>query len=224
MNKKVLIIAAHPDDETLGCGGTIAKLTKNGSKVHVAFLADGESSREDKTNIKKLISERKNISIKALKSLGCKSVSFFDYADQQLDSVNLLEVVKLVEKLVKKYQPHTIFTHYMHDLNIDHQITHKAVVTACRPQPNHCVKELFFFEVPSSTEWNISKGFMPNYFVDISKTISQKKRALNIYKKEMRPFPHTRSIKAIESLALFRGSSVGVKAAEAFIIGRKIEN
>ena len=222
-NSTVVVFAAHPDDDILGCGGTIAKLTQEGSKVHIVFLADGESSRGDITDINSLIQQRKQDAKKALKILGCDSIEFLDFPDNRLDSLDLLDVVKKIEGFIDAYKPYTIFTHYAHDLNIDHQITHNAVVTACRPQPGHCVKELLFFEVPSSTEWNLSKAFMPNYFVDISSTLSLKIDALNAYKNEMKSFPHPRSIKAIESLSYYRGASSGCKAAEAFIIGRKIK-
>ena len=222
-NSTVVVFAAHPDDDILGCGGTIAKLTQEGSKVHIVFLADGESSRNDITDINSLIQQRKQDAKKVLKILGCDSIEFLDFPDNRLDSLDLLDVVKKIEGFIDAYKPYTIFTHYAHDLNIDHQITHNAVVTACRPQPGHCVKELLFFEVPSSTEWNLSKAFMPNYFVDISSTLSLKIDALNAYKNEMKSFPHPRSIKAIESLSYYRGASSGCKAAEAFIIGRKIK-
>ena len=222
-NSTVVVFAAHPDDDILGCGGTIAKLTQEGSKVHIVFLADGESSRNDITDINSLIQQRKQNAKKALKILGCDSIEFLGFPDNRLDSLDLLDVVKKIEGFIDAYKPYTIFTHYAHDLNIDHQITHNAVVTACRPQPGHCVKELLFFEVPSSTEWNLSKAFMPNYFVDISSTLSLKIDALNAYKNEMKSFPHPRSIKAIESLSYYRGASSGCKAAEAFIIGRKIK-
>ena len=222
-NSTVVVFAAHPDDDILGCGGTIAKLTQEGSKVHIVFLADGESSRGDITDINSLIQQRKQNAKKALKILGCDSIEFLDFPDNRLDSLDLLDVVKKIEGFIDAYKPYTIFTHYAHDLNIDHQITHNAVVTACRPQPGHCVKELLFFEVPSSTEWNLSKAFMPNYFVDISSTLSLKIDALNAYKNEMKSFPHPRSIKAIESLSYYRGASSGCEAAEAFIIGRKIK-
>ena len=224
LNSTIVIFAAHPDDDILGCGGTIAKLIQQGSKVHVVFMADGESSREDIVDIDNLILQRKQNAKKALKILGCDSIVFFDFPDNRLDSIELLDLVKRIEKIIDVYKPGTIFTHYAYDLNIDHQITHNAVVTACRPQPKYCVKELLFFEVPSSTEWNLTEAFMPNYFVDISSTLSLKIEALNVYKNEMKSFPHPRSIKAIESLSYYRGASSGCEAAEAFIIGRKINN
>jgi len=223
IGKTILVVAAHPDDEVLGCGGTIAKLTQQGLKVYVVFLADGESSRGNIVDIDNLILQRKKNAMKALKVLGCTSVDFLDFPDNRLDSLDLLDVVKRIEGFIDAYKPYKIFTHYAHDLNIDHQITHNAVVTACRPKPGYCVRELLFFEVPSSTEWGLFKTFSPNYFVDISDTLSLKINALNAYKNELQPFPHPRSIKAVESLACYRGVSSGCRAAEAFIIGRKIE-
>ena len=148
LNSTVLIFAAHPDDEVLGCGGTIAKLINEGAKVHVVFLADGESSRYDIPEIDNLILQRKENAKESLKILGCDSLEFFNFPDNRLDSLALLDIVKKIECVIDTYQPDMIFTHYAHDLNIDHQITHNAVVTACRPQPDHYVKELLFFEVP----------------------------------------------------------------------------
>lgn len=224
IDKIILVVAAHPDDDVLGCGATLAKLRQEGSKVHIVFLADGESSRGDVKDINSLIQQRRQNAKNALKILGCDSIEFLDFPDNRLDSLDLLDIVKKIESLINEYKPYTIFTHYAYDLNIDHQITHNAVVTACRPQPGHCVKELLFFEVPSSTEWNLSKIFMPNYFVDISSTLSLKIDALSAYKNEMKSFPHPRSFKAVESLAYYRGSSSGLGAAEAFILGRIIKS
>ena len=223
MKKSILVVAAHPDDEVLGCGGTIAKLSNKGFNINVVFLSDGESSRENLKNIHKLNANRRSNAKKALNILGCNSIEFLDYPDNRLDSIDLLDIVKEIEKLIDKFKPQIIFTHYMHDLNIDHQIAHKAVITASRPQPNHIVNELIFFEIPSSTEWNLNKSFMPNYFVDISNTLTNKIKALKYYQKEMRPYPHPRSIKSIKNLSYYRGTTIGCKSAEAFIIGRKIE-
>jgi N-acetylglucosamine malate deacetylase 1 len=220
--ENVLIIAAHPDDEVLGCGGTIAKYTKEGLKVSVLFLTDGESSRNDIENVNSLILKRKNNAKAALKILGCQSISFLDFPDNRLDSIDLLDVVKKVEKYINTIKPFRVITHFVHDLNIDHQITHKAVVTACRPQPENFVRELLFFEVLSSTDWAFEKYFEPNLFVDISSTIDLKIDALDCYHEELRDFPHPRSLKAIKSLAFYRGSMSGLFAAEAFKIGRKL--
>ncbi len=157
---KVLIIAAHPDDEVLGC------------TVHVLFMTNGlgsrvESSSEDVLN-------RQSMAYQSADILGVKSLTFLDFPDNSMDSIPLLNVVKKIEEEVNNFQPEIIYTHYIGDLNIDHQITHKAVMTACRPQPNFCVKEIYCFEVLSSTEWTINNLFSPNCFVDILDTFELK--------------------------------------------------
>ncbi len=224
--KSVLIVAAHPDDEVLGCGGTIAKLSSLGLNINILFLSNGEDSRiASKLEIKKRILKRKNAAKLASKILGSKSPNFADLSDNQLDKYPLIKIIKIIEKNIKKYKPSIIYTHFKNDLNIDHQIVNRAVITACRPQKNSPVKSLFFFEVPSSTEWRIDskkKIFNPNWFEDISKTKNKKLLALNAYKSELRKWPHPRSIKGVSALFTWRGASVGVDAAEAFMLGRKL--
>ena len=223
--KNILVISAHPDDEVLGCGGTIAKLSKKGIKVNVLFISDGVSSRNvDKKQFEKKIKLRRSASKKSCKILGTQPPIFNSFPDNQLDSVPLLSIIKVIEKTIQRYKPNTIFTHYGNDLNIDHKIVCQAVTTACRPQKNNSVKTLLFFEVPSSTEWQISskkKSFTPNWFEDISKTILQKLKSLKAYKDELRQWPHPRSLKGVKALAQWRGATAGYKAAEAFILGRK---
>ena len=224
--KKILIVAAHPDDEVLGCGGTITKSTAQGCKVYIVFMTNGVAARNRiKRDIKIEVNERKAAAIKACKIMGAEKPNFLDFQDNQLDKYPLLEIVKTIEKFIKKYSPSIIFSHYSGDLNIDHQIVNKAVVTACRPQKQSTVKNLLFFEVPSSTEWQItksSKTFNPNWFEDISSFIKKKLNALQAYKHELRKWPHPRSKKGVKTLALWRGATIGVEAAEAFILGRKI--
>jgi len=223
MKKKILVVAAHPDDEVLGCGGTILKYTKKGHIVHTLFISDGESSRKSK-DITKLVEKRKKAALKASKLLGVKKVIFCDYADNKLDKVPLLSIVKILEKYIKKFNPKIIFTHHFNDLNIDHRIVSKAVTTACRPNINNSVELILFFEVLSSTEWQISdnkKIFAPNWYENISKEMLKKIKAIKFYKKEMRKYPHPRSIKSIKSLSQFRGVSSGYNYAEAFVLGRK---
>ncbi len=228
MKKKnsVLIVAAHPDDEVLGCGGTIAKLSLSGSIVNILFLSNGEDSRKlRKAEIKKKILNRKNAAKLASKILGSKTPNFANLSDNQLDKYPLIKIIKIVEKNIKRYKPSVIYTHFKNDLNIDHQIVNRAVITACRPQKNSPVKSLFFFEVPSSTEWKIdtkNKLFNPNWFEDISKTKNKKILALKAYKSELRKWPHPRSVKGVSALFTWRGASIGVDAAEAFMLGRKL--
>lgn len=226
MNKNTLIIAAHPDDEVLGCGGTIAKLASEGVLVHVAFLADGVFSRASGQKDQQIeVKDRRAAAQQACNILGVKSVSFGDFPDNKMDVSPLLDIVKAIEELISKHQPDTLFTHHCGDVNIDHRRIHEAVVAACRPQNGHPVKKLLSFEVASSTEWQLphsAPSFFPNYFVDISATLAKKMAALDLYAKELRRWPHPRSRKAVEHLAHWRGSIVGVEAAEAFILGRQL--
>jgi len=222
----VLVVAAHPDDEVLGCGGTIARLVNKGNKVHVLLLADGESSRNENENAvsQQTLEARNSAAEEACKILGCSTLDSFALPDNRMDSVELLDVVKIIESAIDRYKPETVITHHVGDVNIDHRIAHDAVLAACRPQADCSVKELWFYEVPSSTEWNppgSNTYFQPNLFVDITDTLSKKLEAMQAYKSELREFPHPRSLKGIGSLANWRGATVGVIAAEAFILGRK---
>ena len=224
----VLVVAAHPDDEALGCGGTIARFASAGRRVHVLLLADGESSRSTAENsefIIKAIDARHRAAEQACKALGCASVEFLDLPDNRMDGLALLDVVKQIEARIHRYSPATLLTHHAGDVNVDHRVTHNAVVVACRSVPHQPVREILFFEVPSSTEWQppgSGQSFTPNYFVDVSSTYDIKITALNFYADELRDFPHPRSPLAIEALARYRGASVGVAYAEAFMLGRMI--
>lgn len=217
------MVAAHPDDEVLGCGGFIAARVKAGDEVVVTFLSDGVTSRDENLGISE-IEARRNAASSAAKVLGVKDISFGDFPDNKLDSVPVLEVIKTIEFVIKRVQPTIVITHFGGDLNIDHRIANQAVLTACRPSPNQVVKQIMFFEVPSSTEWQVpieGEAFTPNWFEDISQTLELKVQALNMYEHELRAWPHSRSVKAVEHLAHWRGASCGVDAAEAFILGRR---
>jgi N-acetylglucosamine malate deacetylase 1 len=217
---KILVIVAHPDDEVLGCGATIAKHIENNDKVQVVFAADGFSSRKDIRHGDRSLPAHNAASI-----LKCKKPIFLNFPDNQLDAVPLLEIVKEIENIIDYFQPNIIYTHHFGDLNIDHHVVHKAVMTACRPQPGFCVNEIYSFETPSATHWqsqSMSNFFNPNYFIDVSDFMEKKVRALQCYDDEMRNYPHARSYNAINSLAEFRGSIVGVRCAEAFCIERLI--
>lgn len=226
MTQSILIFAAHPDDEVLGCGGTIAKLADMGADIHIIFFTDGVMSRIENEKTRQItLDTRRNCAQMACDILGAKSVFFGDFPDNCMDTVPLLEITRLVEKFVVQYQPEMILTHHAGDVNIDHRRLHEAVVTACRPQHKHPVKTLLCFEVPSSTEWQLPGSapiFAPNWFVNISETLDRKLAALEIYSAELRPWPHPRSQKGVEHLAHWRGATVGVDAAEAFILGRKV--
>jgi len=224
----ILVVAAHPDDEVLGCGASIAKWTEAGKEVHVVILAEGATSRDTTRNPENRIDELSALAKAAHSSgniLGVTSVRLFNFPDNRMDSVDRLEIIKTVEEQIKLVKPETVVTHHTGDINIDHQITHQAVVTACRPQPGESVRRLLVFEVPSSTEWqppNTYPVFQPNWFEDVSNTLERKIQALEIYTEEMRTWPHSRSLQAVEHLARWRGSSVGYEAAEAFMLLREL--
>lgn len=224
--KSILVVAAHPDDEVLGCGGTIAKLAAEGAIIHVAFLADGIFSRkDDPVKQEEELHLRRVSGQRSCDVLGVNSVSFGSFPDNRMDTVALLDIARVVEELIAKHKPDTIFTHHAGDVNVDHRRIHEGVVVACRPQPGHSVKTLLCFEVPSSTEWQLSgsaPSFAPNWFVDISNTLKQKLNALECYAAELRDWPHPRSCPGVEHLAHWRGSIIGVDAAEAFMLGRKL--
>jgi LmbE family N-acetylglucosaminyl deacetylase len=225
--KSALVVAAHPDDEVLGCGGTIASLAKAGIAVRIAFLADGVGARKNNSEAAAthdaVLQARVTSADHASALLGAEIVYRGDLPDNRLDTVPLLDVVKIVERLVDELLPDIVFTHHVGDLNVDHRQVHRAVVTACRPQLGHPVRGLLFFEVPSSTEWQppgSGPAFVPNWFYDVSATLTAKRAALEAYAVEMRGWPHSRSYEAVEHLARWRGASIGVDAAEAFMLGR----
>ncbi|MFP4453941.1 MAG: PIG-L deacetylase family protein [Desulfobacterales bacterium] len=222
--KTILVIAAHPDDEALGCGGTMARLAQEGKAVHVAFVADGVGSRKPNgLPDPETLAARQMVAANACTVLGAQTPGFGDFPDNRLDTVPLLEVVQHIEALISTCRPDTILTHHCGDLNIDHQLVHRAVVTACRPQIKCPVTTLLFFETPSSTEWQTpgtGPAFAPNWFVNITDTLDSKTQAVQCYESELRPWPHPRSVQGIEHLARWRGATVGVDAAEAFILGR----
>lgn len=224
--KKVLVVAAHPDDETLGAGGVIAKHITLGDSVSVLILGEGVASRkehgEDYSKEREALRADAN---RALAKLGVTDVSFLDFSDNSFDVVPLLKIIKAVERAIAEKRPDIVYTHHWGDLNVDHRITFDAVLTACRPLGN-TVKKILCFEVPSSTEWNaqtVENAFMPNAFVDITEVLEKKISALKEYKSEMRPYPHPRSLEGIEILAKMRGLAIGRKAAEAFEIVREID-
>ncbi|GAA4470393.1 PIG-L deacetylase family protein [Novipirellula rosea] len=225
---KVLVVAAHADDEALGCGGALIRHADAGDDVAALFLTNGVSSRDsvDANDI----SARQTAMEKALSILGVRHHVRLDYPDNAIDTVSLLSVAKSLEAFCSKWgTPDTIYIHHPSDLNVDHQIAYRAVMTCFRPQPSSegTPSSILTFEVPSSTGWiggSSADGFLPNYFINIDLTLERKLDALRAYSAEMRPFPHARSLQAVEHLARYRGSTVGVAAAEAFVVERIIEN
>ncbi|SEJ87929.1 N-acetylglucosaminyl deacetylase, LmbE family [Propionispira arboris] len=228
MNKKVLVVAAHPDDEILGCGGTILKHISNGDDVRIIIMAEGLTSRNDMRDIEKYQHELNVLyknTCQVAAFMGAKKVKQCNFPDNRMDSIALLDVIKPIEEYMGNFQPDTVYTHHAGDVNIDHMITHNAVITACRPLPGQSVHTLLFFETLSSTEWQMQtsdKVFLPNWYVDISNFFEKKIKALRFYESEMREYPHPRSYKGVEILAKSRGLIIGTEFAEAFSIGRII--
>ena len=222
----VLVVAAHPDDEVLGCGATMARLAAEGQPVHIAILGEGITSRSsrDDSDAKLLRRLHQQAEAAALK-VGAKDVVLFKLPDNRLDTLPMLEVAKLIEDLIQKLRPAVIYTHHPGDLNLDHGIVHRAVLIATRPVLGHPVRQILTFEVPSSTEWAFQKiepVFRPNVFVEVSKTLDAKIAALACYDSETRDFPHPRSEQTLRAIATRWGSIIGCTAAESFELVRSI--
>ena len=251
MTGQVLVVAAHPDDAELGVGGTVARLSRSGVTITLGFLADGVSSRWDasvvetkvvssvvcqrsRTNkvrqeIEAALGARWGAALEAARSLGATLAELADpgklLPDQQMDAFPLLKVVKLVEALVSMAKPDVIYTHSLADLNRDHRVTAEAVMVATRPAPGSGVRVVYAFETPSATEWGFGRfgEFRPTVYQEIGPVDwGAKMTALGCYKEEMRPYPHPRSVEAIEALARCRGAQVGVEMAEAFELIREV--
>lgn len=225
--KNALVIAAHPDDEILGLGGTIRKLINDNYSISCVILGEGLTSRKDSRvdTPKNQLLELKGNTLKAASIIGYSNVDFCELPDNRFDSVDLLEVIKIVTKQVEKYKPDTIFTHHYGDLNIDHRITYEAVTTSCRPVGNYVTKNIICFETPSSTEWNFkhSEGsFKPNLFIDITQTLRTKLDAMSCYLTEVTEYPHPRSLEALKVIAARWGTVVGTDYAEAFELVRSV--
>ena len=229
INKKknrVLIIVAHPDDEVLGCGGTIAKHIYNGDKVFCIYLADGITARNFNTN--KTLIQRKQSLIKVEKFLGFKWIRKFcgKFRDQRLDAVNLLDIIKIIEEAKKEVNPDIIYTHSQSDLNIDHRLVAEASLVAFRPTASQSFKAILSFEIPSATDYGgniIKRNFNPNFIVNIKKFWKIKKKAINLYKHEILKFPNSRSLKGIEALHITRGVQNGIEIAEAFEVIKLVD-
>lgn len=228
--KRIMVVVAHPDDELLGLGATMHKLIKEqGIIAHVVILGEGITSRSDSHNPEvwkeQLEQHHRNMKV-ACQCIGYQSVHTYNFADNRFDSHDMLDIVKVVEKEKETFQPDVIFTHNGSDLNIDHQLTFQAVMTATRPMADEIVKMVVCFETPSATEWqanNHPQHFAPNLYISVSKEdLEAKTKGMAAYEFESRPYPHPRSSKALEILAQYRAVQVGLEYAEAFQIIRYI--
>jgi LmbE family N-acetylglucosaminyl deacetylase len=230
-NSKIMIVVAHPDDEVLGLGATLHKLIHEKSAiVHVVILGEGITSRSEKRDIevwqKELEKHKQNIH-SAKQIIGYQSLSLYSFPDNRFDSVPLLDIIKSIESEKNKFKPDIVFTHHFGDLNIDHQRTFDAVMTAFRPLPEESKVSILTFETPSSTEWQVNsdgKRFNPNIYIEISEqNLKAKIDAMECFEFEKRKYPHPRSPEGLKILAQHNGINVGIEYAEAFCIIRHIE-
>ena len=223
----ILVLAAHPDDEVLGCGGTIARYAEDGREVYVAILGEGITSRSAERD------DADPVALDALRAqsrqvaefLGVENLFLYRLPDNRFDTVPLLDVVKIIEGLIDLVRPEVIYTQHGGDLNIDHQVLFRATLTATRPMQGTPVRDVYAYEVGSSTEWafqQFSPSFQPNVFVDISATLDDKIQAMQLYESEARAYPHPRSPEALRAQAQRWGSTAGVEAAEAFVLIRSV--
>ncbi len=218
----ILIVAAHPDDEILGAGGSIAKHVQAGDTVYALILGEGQTARfENRQDAgAELLEELHGDTKRSAEVLGIKDVFFENFADNRFDSVDLLEIVKAIEKRIKELQPTIVYTHHKGDLNVDHQRTYQALLTATRPMQGQPVKEIYTFETVSSTEWNFAYGdmqFAPNVFVKLTDEQFEKKlRAMEEYRSELCEYPHPRSLEMLKATAVRWGGVTGGHYVEAF--------
>jgi LmbE family N-acetylglucosaminyl deacetylase len=223
MQTRVLAVAAHPDDETYGLGGTIRRHVLGGEAVTVLFLTDGVGARHSVTEPQQAAARR------ACACLGVEAVRFAEMPDQRLDALALIDVVRPISEAVKELRPSIVYTHHRGDANQDHRAVFSATMVAVRPFGDNPVEQVLCYEVASSTEWAAplsDSAFLPNVFVDISNTLEEKLRAVEAYRdtfmSEVKPFPHPRSPEAVRVYAQSRGVSVGMVAAEAFVLVRRL--
>lgn len=218
---RVLVVAAHPDDELLGSGGTLVKHVDGGDEVHAVVMSEGASSRYDGD----MDAELASAADRSAAVLGLSSISLWQLPDQRLDTLPLIEVTQRVEEVVQELRPDFVYTHWPHDVNSDHGVVARATWTACRPYSAPFLRRLAAFETPSSSEWAWplpETGFRPQLYVDVSETIEVKLKAISCYESELRDYPHPRSVQALRERAAYWGSHVGVAAAEAFMVLREL--
>lgn len=225
--KNVLVISAHPDDEVLGMGGTIAKLVSNGCVVDYLIVTDGSSSQyRDSDHLAEIIAAKKKATRNCADILGIRNIYYGELPDMKLDTIPHIRINSIIEEVIDKVQPDTVFTHFWGDVNCDHQNVYKSTLVAVRPLMGMTVRELYCYRVPSSTEWTPNKAdtmFMPNYFVDIEKFAEQKYKAFACYSTELRDYPHPRSIQYLRETDKAAGLRVGLLSAEEFVLLRKLD-
>jgi len=216
---RVLVIAAHPDDEVIGAGGTIAKHAERGDEVHVCILTDGVGARQGDAE------KQKECARSAAKALGVSNVHFLDFADQKLDTYPILEVTQAIEGAMGDVNPDIVYTHTATDPNKDHQVAFEATLVATRPAASK-IRQVLCYEVnpyswADATKHNMTTA--PNVYVDIKDTFSLKIRALMEYKNEIKEYPHPRSEEALRAMGMRRGVEAGLEMAEGFFLLREVK-
>lgn len=225
--KTILIVAAHPDDEILGVGATAARHIAEGDAVYALILGEGQTSRgAHRADVdREVVDDLHKNTLASARAIGFSDVFFEYFPDNRFDEVDLLDIVKAIEQKIRALKPQIIYTHYSGDLNIDHQYTARAVLTAARPIGDYSVEEIYAFETLSSSEWNFDHtaqaAFSPNVFVDITDYYERKAAAMQCYVSELCAFPHPRSLEGMDVLSKSRGMAAGMQRAEAFMLIRK---
>ncbi len=220
--KNILVVGAHPDDELLGLGGTLARHVAEGNTVTIALVADTNAVRYETETAAMVRACAREAALR----LGITDLRFAGMADQKLDTLSILEVTQWIEQVMMDVRPSIIYTHHRGDINRDHQVVHEATLTAARPYSAPFVERLLSFETPSATEWadaTPSNYFVPNVFIDISAHLDAKLHAMATYSTELRPYPHPRSLQALRNRAAHWGSVIGVDAAEPFMMVREVQ-
>ncbi|WP_415380066.1 PIG-L deacetylase family protein [Halosimplex sp. TS25] len=221
----VLCIVAHPDDEVLGVGGTLARHAAVGEDVHVCILSDGVTSRyDDESAADDEIERRRDRARRACETLGA-TMSCYGFPDNSFDTVPLLDLVQTVETELEDHDPRVVYTHHYGDLNVDHELTCRATLTAARPLPESSVDRVLAFETLSASEWAVPESgnaFQPTSFVDVTGHLETKVDALSVYEGELRDRPHPRNIETVRDNARVWGAKAGISAAEPFEVLREV--
>lgn len=216
MNKRILVIVAHPDDELLGCGGTVALHAQNGDHVKIIILCEGESMRVQDAE------EKRSATEEAIRILGAESAVCIGFPDQHLDILPIVDVITPIEKAVRDFQPNIVYTHSMADVNKDHQVVFEAALVALRPKYEF-IEEIYSFYTVGATEWGYPRAFEPDTWIGFDERVMKKKLdAFACYKTEICEYPHPRSPEAIKNLAMMTGNQCCMRFAEAFETVRRV--
>lgn len=218
----ILVVGAHPDDEVLGVGGTLAWHRDHGDKTYVCIISEGASAQYKQ---KKMISVRRKAAQKAAKILGVSEIFLHDLPDSKLESVDHIIINAILEKCVARVRPSVVYTHFKQDVDLDHRRVFDSTMVAVRPKLSTSVRKVLSYEVPGQTHWlgpSADAAFVPDVFIDISRHLSTKFAALKCYDSEIGAFPFPRSLEGLEALAKWRGLNAGLTAAEGFMLMREV--